>query len=331
MFQMISVAKKRVTQRRAVAMGRIVVGSVAYPLIAEKKLPKGDVLSLAEIAGIMGAKQAPSLIPLCHPLNLDHVGVFTELEPDTLSVRVYCVVSATAKTGVEMEAITGVQVALLTLYDLTKMVEPALEITDTRLLFKEGGKSGTWIHPQGIPAPIAEKLKLAPAKPLPFAWHQVKAAVMTASDRASKGSYTDRSGPLIKEALHMLGATLCDHTILPDEQPLIEAHIRRIVSEQHPHLMILSGGTGLDVRDITPEAVMAVCPRMVPGLAEVLRHDGATDYTRNAWLSRCVVGVLENTLVISLPGSPRAAEEGMAILQDLIPHALHMLNGGKHG
>ena len=100
-FQMISVAKKQVTERVAVASGRIIVGAQAFNLIKEKKLPKGDVLLLCEIAGIQGAKNTAQNIPLCHPLNLDHVEIKTELIEYDFSVQVTCQVMATAKTGVQ--------------------------------------------------------------------------------------------------------------------------------------------------------------------------------------------------------------------------------------
>ena len=116
-FRMIDVGRKRVTRRRAIAVGSILVGPVAFQKIRDKTLPKGDVLSLAEVAGITGAKKTPDLLPMCHTLPLDQVTIHTVLrEPD--AVDVYCQAVAHAKTGVEMEAIMGVQAALSTIWDL---------------------------------------------------------------------------------------------------------------------------------------------------------------------------------------------------------------------
>lgn len=149
-YHMTNIANKPSNFRQAIASGRIFVGETGFRHIKEQTLPKGDVLTLSEIAGLQGAKMAWQHIPMCHPLLLDHVAVYPELEQTTHSVAVYVLVSAVAKTGVEMEALAGVNAALLTLYDLTKPIEAALTITDVRLLFKQGGKRGIWLHPQGL-------------------------------------------------------------------------------------------------------------------------------------------------------------------------------------
>lgn len=150
-YRMVDVGGKGITRRRAIATGRIVLGSTAFPMVREGTLPKGDPLVLAETAGILAAKQTAGLIPLCHPLGLDHVELAFVPEPGDEAVRVFCQASTSARTGVEMEALTGVQVALLTIWDLAKQVEPALAIDGVRLLLKEGGKSGHWEHPDGLP------------------------------------------------------------------------------------------------------------------------------------------------------------------------------------
>jgi len=109
---------------------------------------------MAEIAGILAAKRTPSLIPLCHPIALNRVMVHSVPRPGDFSVEVFCVAEIAEKTGVEMEALTGLSIALLTIWDLTKPVNPALEITNQRLIYKSGGKSGVWTHPDGLPAEV---------------------------------------------------------------------------------------------------------------------------------------------------------------------------------
>ncbi|MEQ8270744.1 cyclic pyranopterin monophosphate synthase MoaC [Algiphilus sp.] len=151
-YRMVDVGGKEVTQRRAIAMGRIRLGPIAFPRVRDGTLPKGDPLRLAEVAGIMAAKRTADLIPLCHPLGLDHVSVSIALDADEQSVTVYCCASTSARTGVEMEALVGVQTALLTVWDLAKQVDSALAIDEVRLLLKEGGRSGRWEHPDGVPA-----------------------------------------------------------------------------------------------------------------------------------------------------------------------------------
>jgi molybdenum cofactor biosynthesis protein MoaC len=153
-WAMADVSAKAVTRRVAVAGGQIRMGETAFELLAAGDLPKGDPLAMAEIAGIQAAKQTPALLPLCHPISLNRVMVHTILRPEMHAVEVFCVAEIAAKTGVEMEALTGVSVALLTIWDLVKPVNPALEIGSTRLLYKAGGKRGTWIHPDGLPPEV---------------------------------------------------------------------------------------------------------------------------------------------------------------------------------
>jgi len=149
-FSMADVAAKAVTYRRALASGEIMVGETAFAMLRDKSLPKGDALALAEFAGIQAAKQTPLLIPLCHPISLNRVSIHTALNNDTKTVKVYAMAEIDAKTGVEMEALCAVNIALLTIWDLTKPVNAALEITTVRLLYKSGGKRGDWIHPDGL-------------------------------------------------------------------------------------------------------------------------------------------------------------------------------------
>jgi cyclic pyranopterin phosphate synthase len=147
---MADVSGKTVSRRRALAGGKIILGKEAFDLVRNQKLPKGDALSLAEYAGIQAAKMTPGLIPLCHPISLSRVSVFTELCDEDYSVDVFCLAEIEERTGVEMEALCGLSIALLTIWDLTKPVNPALKITETVLLYKSGGKSGVWCHPQGL-------------------------------------------------------------------------------------------------------------------------------------------------------------------------------------
>ena len=146
------VARKAVAFRLALASGKITVGKKAFALLKDKALPKGVALALAEFAGIQAAKQTPSLIPLCHPISLNRVSIHSRLKPDEFAVEVYAVAEIDAKTGVEMEALCGLNIALLTIWDLTKPINAALEISDIKLQYKSGGKRGDWVHPDGISA-----------------------------------------------------------------------------------------------------------------------------------------------------------------------------------
>lgn len=149
-FSMADVAAKPVTRRVAVASGCIKVGAEAFDLLKCKALPKGDALTLAEFAGIQAAKLTPSLIPLCHPISLNRVSIHPRLDAANQAVVVYAVAEIDAKTGVEMEALCAVNIALLTIWDLCKPINAALEISDIRLEYKSGGKRGEWAHPDGL-------------------------------------------------------------------------------------------------------------------------------------------------------------------------------------
>ena len=150
-FNMVDVSSKKETFRRALASGKIYVGKEVFNLIKNKNMPKGDPIPLAEVSAVLGVKKTSELIPLCHPLPIDHTATKIIMHEDDNSLEVYCVVSAVAKTGVEMEAIMGVNAALITIYDLSKIVNPNLKIDNVRLLIKEGGKSGLWTNPDSLP------------------------------------------------------------------------------------------------------------------------------------------------------------------------------------
>lgn len=321
-FRMIDVGRKRVTRRRAIAAGTITIGADALQKIREKSLPKGDVLALAEIAGIMGAKKTPDLIPMCHILPLDQVTIHcVPEEPD--SVTVYAQVVTHAKTGVEMEAITGVQTALATIWDLVKGTEPNLTIGAVKLLVKEGGKSGLWINPDGIPDWLAAQL------PQGGSLKGVKCAVVVMSDRASQGVYEDKSGPVLKNFLEQAGADIVDYRVIPDAEAAIADHICRICDAEKPDLLIASGGTGPGPRDVTPEAVSGLCDRMLDGLGELLRRESAA-FTDTAWLSRMNAGMRGGTLIIVLPGSPKAVGECWDIIAPFLGQALKMIAKQGH-
>lgn len=145
---MVDVGGKPATARRAVASGRITMSAEALEAIREGNAPKGDVLSAARLAGIMAAKRTGDLIPLCHPLGLEAVSVEFAYEAD--GIRATATASLTGKTGVEMEAMTAVSLALLTIYDMAKAIDKGMVISDVRLIAKSGGKSGDWKAAEGF-------------------------------------------------------------------------------------------------------------------------------------------------------------------------------------
>jgi cyclic pyranopterin phosphate synthase len=141
---MVDVSDKDVTARVAIAEGHIKMARETFEIIAEGRAKKGDVLAVARLAGIMAAKRTPDLIPLCHPLAITKVTVDLTLDPDLPGVRIVATVKTTGQTGVEMEALTAASVTALTVYDMTKAVDKAMEIGGLRVILKDGGKSGRY-------------------------------------------------------------------------------------------------------------------------------------------------------------------------------------------
>ncbi|WP_170402906.1 cyclic pyranopterin monophosphate synthase MoaC [Ruegeria arenilitoris] len=141
---MVDVSDKDTTNRVAVATGYVKMAQQTFEIISEGRAKKGDVLGVARLAGIMGAKKTPDLIPLCHPLPVTKVSVDLTLDPDLPGVQIETTVKTTGQTGVEMEALTAVSTAALTVYDMAKAVDKAMEIGGIRVLLKDGGKSGRY-------------------------------------------------------------------------------------------------------------------------------------------------------------------------------------------
>ena len=314
-LKMVDVGGKAVTRRRAVASGALRMSRKAFRLLEAGKLPKGNPLPAAEAAGILAAKRTPETIPLCHPLPLESVSVAFELDAKLPGVRARCEALAEAKTGVEMEALSGATAALLAVYDVVKQVEPALTLEAIRLDVKEGGKSGVWRHPEAAPAPRA-------GKPPKLGY---RAAVVTVSDRCAAGKAQDRSGPLLAEGLAALGFAVGARVVIPDERGKIADTIMRLAKSADA--VVLTGGTGLSPRDVTPEAVADCCERLIPGIGEALRASGQI---ATAALSRSVAGQLGQCVVVALPGSAGGARDGLKVLGELLAHAIHVGRGGDH-
>lgn len=314
-ISMANVSAKQITERRAAAVGTLVMGRRAFALLKAGRLPKGDAISLAQAAGVMAAKRTPDLLPLCHPLQLDAVDVEITLDAKLPGAHVRCTAAIAAKTGVEMEALTGASVALLCLYDLIKPVDPNLEIVAVRLEYKSGGKRGFWSH---------KKSKKTPPKAAKLQ-RSGTACVITVSDRAFKKIYKDKSGPALASGLERIGFTIKKRIISPDDQKTIEEHIRR--AARGVNVIVLTGGTGLAPRDVTPEAVMHVCDRIIHGFGESMR---ATSGHPTAALSRSVAGQLGACIIVALPGSEGGVRDGLCVLENLLPHAVHIAHGGGH-
>lgn len=155
---------------------------------------------------------------------------------------------------------------------------------------------------------------------------RIRAAVITVSDKSHAGQREDVSGPLLADLLRKMGADVVSQTIVPDERAEIERLLIRLAGEQRVDLVVTTGGTGPAPRDVTPEATLAVIEREMPGLSEMLRFEGYRT-TPLAVISRGVAGMRAGTLIVNLPGSPKAVREGMEVLAPILPHAIQMLRG----
>ncbi|MGE0614955.1 MAG: bifunctional molybdenum cofactor biosynthesis protein MoaC/MoaB [Bacteriovoracia bacterium] len=323
-FRMIDVGAKAITRRRALARGRIVMARDTLEKIRQGTIPKGDPLALGEAAGILAAKQTSAILPLCHPLPLDAVNVrfrLVELSSTQGAVDAECEVTCEARTGVEMEALFGVQAALLCVYDLAKAVDPVLSIETVRLAWKEGGKHGVWRHPADAsaslpPSPVSEP---APTQSL----SGLRASVLTVSDRVSRNEAEDRTGPKIHAWLQNRGAQTAAIEVVPDEPELIRHALMRAIEGADRELVILTGGTGFGPRDVTPEAVLPLLGRQWPGFGEALRALGAR-HKPQAYLSRAFAGMRGKCWIVALPGSPSAVRDGLTVLDELLPHGLEI-------
>jgi cyclic pyranopterin phosphate synthase len=312
---MVDVGDKPVTHRRASAAATVQMRPDVLRSLLDAGGPKGDAFVVARLAGIAAAKRTAELIPLCHPLPLDRVDVELTPDPESGTVTIRTEAAATARTGVEMEALTAASVAALTLYDMAKSLQRDIVIERVELLAKEGGRSGSWAR---------EDIGAAP----PTAAHE--AVVVTCSNRSAAGERQDESGPTLVAALTEAGWDVTPEPIvLPDDEAVIAETIARLADAGH-RLIITTGGTGLTPTDVTPAATRRVIDREVPGLAELMRAAGLVS-TPMAALSRGVVGVRGRTLVANLPGSPRGATESLGALLPVLRHALEQLTGADHG
>ncbi len=322
--RMVDVSDKPVTARRAVAGATVRMRPETLASLLDAGGPKGDALVTARLAGIAAAKQTPALIPLCHPLPLDHVGV--DLAPDRAmgTVRITAEASAIARTGVEMEALTAAAVAALTLYDMAKALQRDIVIESVELLAKEGGRSGSWERGMGEQPGVPQKD--AAAAPAP-AEHE--AAVVTCSNRSAAGVRPDTGGPALVDALRAAGWDVApEPLVVPDDEEAIAATLIRLADAGH-RLVVTTGGTGLTPGDVTPAATQRVAERLVPGMAELMRAHGLGS-TPMASLSRGVVATRGRTLIVNVPGSPRGAVESLEALLPVLRHALDQVAGGDH-
>ncbi|HRL70684.1 MAG: bifunctional molybdenum cofactor biosynthesis protein MoaC/MoaB [Flavobacterium sp.] len=303
---MVDITHKIITQRTATAQAIVKVGSPGtMQAILNKTVPKGDVLEVSRTAGLFAVKNTSSSIPDCHPMPIEFTGIEYEFLDDSVLIKV--TVKAIYRTGVEVEAMHGASIVALTMYDMLKPIDKNVEISTIKLLHKKGGKSDYGNK---------EVRDLA-------------VAVMVCSDSVSSGKKEDRAGKVISDKIKNLGLAISNYSIIPDEVLDIQNTINKLCA-QKTDLLIITGGTGLSNRDVTPEAVIPLLDRRIPGIEEAIRSYGQ-DRTPYAMLSRSVVGFKGNTLIMALPGSTAGAGESMDAVFPSVLHLFKILNGFNHG
>lgn len=302
---MIDVSSKTRNLRTARACARLRLSPETVAKIRAREVPKGDPLEVARVAAIQAAKETSRILPFCHPIPLDHVGVVFDVGQDRITIT--ATAAAIHKTGVEMEALTAASVAALTLYDMLKMLDTSMVIEDVVLKEKRGGKSD-------FVTSFAEP---------------PRAAVIVLSDSAAAGEKADLSGRRLQERLEAARFAMVPIAILPDDPERLVVMLKALADEQELDLVLTTGGTGLGPRDRTPEAMDAVFDREVPGLAEALRDHGR-ERTPYAVLSRGRAGVRGRTLIVNLPGAPDAAADALDAGLRAMVHALSMIRGDTH-
>ena len=296
------IGMKPESYRTAIATGILHAPPHCIELLRNGNTDKGDALKTARIAGILGAKRTDELIPLCHPLPIYRADVEYELEE--AHVVITAVVETIGPTGVEMEALTAVSLTGLTLYDMLKPhCEPEeLCLDQVKLGQKKGGKS----H-------FTRVLK-----------ESLAASVIVLSDTVASGKKADTAGQNVMEILEEANFGYIHYQVISDSPEQLKALIEQ---QKNDYPLILTvGGTGLGPKDLTVETIQPLLTREIPGLMEAARSFGQRR-TPYAALSRGVAGYIENSLILTLPGSRQGAKESLVAI---LPALVHLFDVQKN-
>ena len=300
--KMVDVTDKVVNVRIAKAEGKISMLPETILAIQDDALPKGNVLTTAKIAGIQSAKKTAEMIPMCHQLNLSFADIEFEMEEDGILIK--STVKTKEATGVEMEALSAVSGAALTIYDMCKAMDKTMKIGEIKLVEKVGGKSDHAVE------------------------YRPNVGVITLSDSISKGEGEDKSGPILINGFSDAGCLVNHHETFPDGSKKLVSTIQNWVKDG-VELIITTGGTGLGPRDLTIETMEKVFDSKLPGVEQAL-HAYGRGKVKTAMLSRLTAGVVNGVIVICLPGSTGAAKDALKVLIPTIFHSFHMMKGEKH-
>ncbi|WP_298301227.1 bifunctional molybdenum cofactor biosynthesis protein MoaC/MoaB [Hydrotalea sp.] len=302
---MVNITHKSNSLRKAIAVATVQVSlPETIAAMQEKRVPKGDVFSFARVAALFAIKKTDAVIPDCHPLPVEFSAVTFTIQE--LSIVIQVEVHTIYKTGVEVEAMHGAAIAALTIYDMLKPIDQHIEIQQIKLLSKSGGKTD------------------------PKANHttQLQAAVIVCSDSIYQQKATDKAGLAVIEKLKSFQIQTVNYTVIPDEPNAIREQQQRHIVDALP-LLLFVGGTGVSPRDVTSDVIRPLLEVELPGVMEQARRYGQ-ERMPFAMLSRSVAGFIQNTLVLTLPGSTSGATEYMDALFPAVLHALAIRNNEPH-
>jgi molybdenum cofactor biosynthesis protein MoaC len=293
---------KNTTKRTALARAELTAKPETIARVQRGDTPKGDPIPVAKVSAIQATKKTTEWIPYCHNIPIEHVQIEFYFLSDRIAVEVYVV--SIARTGVEMEAMTGASAAVLTLYDMLKMIDDDMEIVGVKLLSKTGGKSD-------LP-----KLK---------DW---SSHILVMSDRAHAEIYEDLSGPLLMAAMEAHGALNVEKTVLPDESAALSEAVKSAVAA-NVSILVITGGSGIGPRDITAITLEPLLEKALPGVVAAFQSYSQSRIP-TAMFSRPLAGIIGQTVVLALPGSPSACQDAMACLMPSLLHVHAMLAGEGH-
>jgi len=301
---MVDVSGKQISLRTATASGKIFCNEDTIRTIKENKLPKGDLFNIAKAAALLASKNTSNLIPHCHPVTIDNMEVNFEVSSNF--VKIEAMGKSISRTGIEMEVLTAVSIAALTIYDLLKPIDKQLEISEIQLLDKKGGKTD-----------LKNKVKKG---------HTV--AVLVCSDSTAARKREDNSGIIIKKMFEKYNAEIKDYQIIPDNPEDIKQYIEKW-ADDGIEFIISTGGTGISPRDNTVDTIKDLLNTEITGISEAMRTYGGM---RTPWamFSRSVAGIYKNSVIVTLPGSSNGARESLEALLPGLFHAQKMLKGGGH-
>jgi len=295
---MVNITHKYSTLRTAIASAVLVTSKAeTIQAIIDKKVPKGDVFEMAKTAGLFAVKRTSDMIPDCHPLPIEYTSVCYRIEG--LEIHIEMEVHTIYKTGVEVEAMHGVSVVALTMYDMLKPIDKQIEIRTIKLLEKKGGKSD-------------RNFKLP---------EDFSATIIVYSKAVVEGKKEDTAGKAVLEKLKKIGIENC-HYLLIEQNPEILRNELTTQVAQNTNLILVVGGTGLGKHDDSPEVLRQFIDIEIPGMMEAARSYGQAR-TPLAMLSRGIAGLKGKTLLITIPGSTKGAEESMDLL---FPSALSVFH-----